>query len=142
MDIIKLKSIARGFRTAIESMPLGDRPSSLKEFPLGACGDMTLLLGAYLSDMKVIGFEYIYGVRGCDADNNYASHAWLQNDQLIIDITADQFPEVNEPIIVSANSNWHNTFEVESRGIADFRLLNGNTDYLFSLYKKIIATIV
>lgn len=137
MNLIELKRIAKSFRAAIESIPANNRPDGLNTFPTGSCGDATLLLGAYLSDIKVSGFEYILGERGFQTENSYMSHAWLQNGQLIIDITADQFPEVIESVIVCENSSWHRTFDAESLGCSDFRKLNGNLEHLVSVYEEI-----
>lgn len=41
------------------------------------------------------------------------SHAWLTLDGLTIDITADQFAEINDPVIVAHGSAWHAAWEPE-----------------------------
>jgi hypothetical protein len=54
------------------------------------------------------------------------SHAWLQQDSAVIDITADQFPGVTERIIVAnAPTAFHLTFSSKVEHVADFRLYDG-----------------
>ncbi len=90
---------------------------------------MTLLLGTYLTEQGLGVFEYVYGQRGrCDTEpSTWQSHAWLCQGPLIVDITADQFPEVPEPVIVTNASAWHGAFEQEARHVADFRVFDDET---------------
>ena len=55
------------------------------------------------------------------------SHAWIQREGLIIDITADQFDDVTEPVIVSDSSPWHDSFEPEDLHSADFMIYDEHT---------------
>jgi len=50
------------------------------------------------------------------------SHVWLNYSGLIIDITTDQF-EISRvaPIYVGKKSELHESFEIESQEVADFR---------------------
>ena len=91
-------------------------------FPEGCCEYTTLFLGNYLISEGL-----------CDADritfpqNNYdptgtESHTWLiLDDYLIVDITADQYSEVNEKVIVTDYSKFHSQFEGEK--IVSFSVL-------------------
>jgi hypothetical protein len=58
------------------------------------------------------GFEYICGNKH-KSDGSPSSHAWLQNGGWIVDITADQFPDVDEPVIVTNSSEWHQQWDPE-----------------------------
>lgn len=49
------------------------------------------------------------------------SHAWLEQSGLIIDITADQFDEVGDSVLVTRNSVWHSSWTQTHRRVADFR---------------------
>lgn len=81
----------------------------LREFPSGSCGDTCLVLAEVLRRRGQIGFQYVEGKR------NGLGHAWLERGDLIVDITADQFPEQAEnPVIVSRSSQWHGSFEREN----------------------------
>jgi hypothetical protein len=77
---------------------------TLREFPRGSCGDATLLLAKYLEENKCGKFDYVCGER------EEFSHAWLQRDRLIVDITADQFDDQNSPVIVTEDHDWHSQF--------------------------------
>lgn len=43
----ELTKAAAAFRAAIEKTPAAKLPVTLQEFPHGACGDITLILGHY-----------------------------------------------------------------------------------------------
>jgi hypothetical protein len=114
MDIARLHREACRVREAIEQVPVAERPIAFSSFPAGSCGDTCLILGTYFQD--VCGFpvfQYVCGERGSQSDNSWTTHAWLQRDTLIVDITADQFSDAPHPIIVEENSSWHQQFETE-----------------------------
>ncbi len=77
-----------------------------------------MLLKKFLEENGHTGFKYILGMR------EEQSHAWLQRDNLIVDITADQFPHQHRSVIVTLDSRWHKTFErdllEEEEQVADF----------------------
>ena len=54
-------------------------------------------------------------------------HAWLQRDNLTVDITADQFPDQPQSVIVALNSDWHKTFECDHEDVADFEQYDRRT---------------
>jgi hypothetical protein len=112
---------------------LHDLPSEMHSFPRGQCGTVTRLLAAYLEQAGLGTFAYVTGGRSdpAEPDEEGWSHAWLEHDGLIIDITADQFPENHDqPIIVTRDRTWHNTFnqDVESQARASFRLAPSHID--------------
>lgn len=94
--------VARRVRAALES---GDyaRPG-LRSFPRGACGDASRLLGLYLEALGLGKWTYVQGEAGGEM---FATHAWLEQDGLIVDITADQFDDVTEAVIVTRDRGWH-----------------------------------
>jgi hypothetical protein len=124
-----VRGSATAFRAAIERCDRRALPIGFECFPRGSCGDTTLLLGTYLTEQGLGAFEYVYAQRGRrDADQpTWQSHAWLRQGPLIVDITADQFPEVAEPVIVTSSSSWHETFQQEVRHSADFRIFDEDT---------------
>lgn len=130
-EVLALKKIASDFRFALESLTPPISPIGLTTFPHGACGDASLLLGAYLVDRGIQGFEYICGNRGSHSEGSWTSHAWLHRDGLIIDLTADQFDDGPGPVLVVQDSDWHRTFDWGEPCPADFRELHGiGTDEL------------
>lgn len=109
-DTTLIERLAYDLRAVLESLA-PSLPIGLAEFPRGACGDTSLLLGTLLVDHGVAGFEYICGDRGSHDDGTWTSHAWLHRDGLVIDITADQFDDGPGPVIVSSDSAWHRGFD-------------------------------
>ena len=128
MEMAVLQALAKRMRSAIECLPPSELPFAMTGFPAGACGDASLLLGAYLVDSGFSGFEYVCGERGSVVDNTWTSHAWLQSGELTVDITADQFEDAPGKVIVAAPSQWHEQFEVESTGPSDFRVWTGTSE--------------
>lgn len=135
-DINKLIQLSKRFRAAIMQCDPEVLIVTLRRFPRGACGDATLLLAKYLEENKYNNFEYICGKK------ERQTHAWLERDGLIIDITADQFNDQNYPVFVSMDHTWYLQFEVESRRIADFVALydQETVSSLSKSYKAIIRT--
>lgn len=127
-------------RTAIELLPVNTRSATLTHFPAGACGDSSLLLGAYLHDLGFGGFRYVSAARGDRDDNTWTSHAWLERGRLIVDITADQFPDAPSGVIVSHRSRWHKEFAVWDYLKADFRDWSGaGMEDLARLYPSVVS---
>jgi hypothetical protein len=117
-----IRSRAAAFRRALEMIPLEDRGVSLAEFPHGACSDASDLLGTYLSERRLGEFEYVSGDRQYPGDpTRRSSHAWLEQRGLIIDITADQFEEIDDSVLVIRNSAWHCSWTPTHRRVANFR---------------------
>ena len=67
----------------------------------------------------------------------------MQKENLFVDITADQFPEIREKILVAHNSKWHLKFtEPLLDGLADYRIYDIRTkSTLDSVYRKIVKNI-
>ena len=118
-----IRSSAAAFRRALEMIPRTDRGVSLADFPQGSCSDAADLLGTYLRERRLGEFEYVSGERQYrDEPSRRRSHAWLEQRGLIIDITADQFEEVDDPVIVTRDSSWHRSWTQTHRRVADFRV--------------------
>lgn len=130
MDHNLVWKIASAVRQAIESCAPTELPWS--SFPRGACGDTSLVLGQVLEDEGFPGFMYICGKKYKD-DGRETSHAWLQNGQLIVDITADQFPDVHQPVIVTIDSEWHRKWEPEKPQPGSVRQYGSQVPHLWRL---------
>ena len=87
--------LVKGFRTAIDTAKSHgefDEDFSFCHFPRGCCGDTCLLLGHYLL-ANGINSRYVCG-NYHGKHGHFQSHAWLlTDDEMIIDITGDQFKE-------------------------------------------------
>jgi hypothetical protein len=125
--LVKLKSVATRFRLAIERCDRRQLPVCMQGFPAGACGDATLLLGTFLADQGLGTFMYVLGTRTDNEIDGRYTHAWLEGDGIIVDITADQFSEVDERVIVSKFSEWHSTFDRDEPNKADYRIYDRHT---------------
>jgi hypothetical protein len=143
LDAARLVEMATKFRKALEAVPRDKRPITLESFPRGACGDASLLLGALFVDCGITGFNYVCGERGDIADNSWTSHAWLQSEDWIVDVTADQFADAPAGVIVAKGSPWHAGFNIESTSPADFRLWHGPSIMsLHRIYARIKPSVV
>lgn len=81
--------------------------ASFENFPLGACGDASVLLGEYLHQSGEGVWTYV------SAWDGRLSHAWIEKNGLRVDVTADQFDEVDEPVIIASGGGWHDRFRVD-----------------------------
>lgn len=134
LDFDAVRRVASLFRMAIEACDRSMLPISFEEFPRGSCGDATPLLGTYLIEHGFGPFDYVLGERG---SSGY-THAWLRQGQLVVDISADQFADAPEAIIVCVNSPWHQTFQQQVKHVADFRIYDEyTTASLASAYELI-----
>jgi hypothetical protein len=108
--IERLRETVSAFRKAIiDSVP--ELPSLVyfHKFPAGTCGDASDMLGRFLNERGEGQFEYVAGQQGGQ------THAWLEAHGLIVDITADQFPDIFNPAIVTTDNSWHSQFVVNHR---------------------------
>ena len=88
------------------------------DFPGGCCGYASLLLGALYKDSGVDDFHY---QSGRSEVIQWASHGWLTNNNLVVDITADQFDLAMPRIFISDRSPFHESFELDGFDNSDFR---------------------
>jgi len=131
-------SLAQTFRGAIERCDRAKLPITFSNFPRGSCGDAALLLGRFLKDRGFGDSDYVLGWRG-DHESG-SSHAWLQIGDLIIDITADQFADMDQPVIVQESSTWHAAFNGEVQNEGDYRIYDDHTvQVLGAAYARVIA---
>jgi len=133
-DHRKLKQLATEFRLAIEKCQ-GVRTIivTFSNFPRGSCGEASLFLAKYLEENNCGCFNYILG------DREGRSHAWLEQGDVIVDITADQFDDNDQPVIVTVNHNWHSQFSGEVQHVAN---LDGYDKYNSALLRSGYETIL
>jgi hypothetical protein len=86
----------------------------MSEFPYGACDDTSYLLGEYLWQVGFGEWECISGIRV-----PYSTHSWLEQDTVLVDLTADQFDGEDQPaILVTTDRTWHSQFREDRRDSA------------------------
>lgn len=116
---------AVAFRRALERCDLRALGPTLEHFPHGSCGDASLLLREHLMRHGAGPFEYVSAERGDRAAGTWTSHAWLERDGLIVDVTADQFGDETPPVLVTRDSPLHRTFAEVDRRPGDYRAEGG-----------------
>lgn len=87
--------VRRAFEQGELSLP------SFDEFPRGSCGDASEMLGQFLHDAG-LGRWYLHSTWFGEW-----SHGWIEQAGLIVDITADQFETVADPVLVTRDRAWH-----------------------------------
>jgi hypothetical protein len=136
----ELLSAATRFRNALEIVGPASGAAGLRHFPKDSCADTVLLLGAHLFDRGFGAFDGVGGEFGEPGSEVCYSHAWLECGGVIVDITADQFPDVSQPVIVTRDDRWHRLFHISNRGVADFRRYGPDTTaQLGAIYDRILA---
>ncbi len=125
------------FRLAIEKCKSEFEMLPLRSFPRGSCGDASLLLSEFLLECGHGEFDYMLGER------EKRSHAWLQQGNLIVDMTADQFQDQPRQVIVTPESKWHLDFKGKRQHGANIRLYSVEVQELFlreyALIKRYLA---
>ena len=143
MDVEEVYEIAVRVRSAIESQIAAASyvDCELKKFPRGSCEISSVILGLYL---KSKGYENVFqgvGNRPIPNDMNKSNHVWLVlNNEIIVDITADQFNDCEERVIVGRESKFHKTFKQYALRPIDETYLNrfGSTGYR-DFYLKVLS---
>lgn len=109
-------------------------------FPKGCCGAASELLAAFLKDRGYGKCAYISGwSENCDE----GSHAWLELDGFIIDVTIDQFSHEAPKPMVSSDWSFHEKFnrKREIRPDGDFRIA-GNPAHLSFAYRRVLNYLI
>jgi hypothetical protein len=125
-----LKKLAAQFRAAIESCPKDLLPIRFARFPFGSCGDTCLLLSKWLEEKGQSGFVYVEGIRG--KGSNVQSHAWLERDGIVVDITGDQFGPDQPSVYVGPRSPLHNAFRILNEHHSDLERYDSQTALMLS----------
>ncbi len=107
-----LALVALEFRRAIERSNLRRHARVMSRFPVGCCKQSSQLLARFLvTELQVPLVTFVHAERGGTAGDAWQSHVWLSVDQHYIDITADQYPEIEAPVVVSMSGGWHTSWE-------------------------------
>lgn len=125
---LRIIEYCRIIRSAI--VCLKDKTRLFKDFPNGCCRDTSLIVGELLKEK---GFENIIYCSK-DIDSDFSSHAWIEYKKHIIDLTADQFgDEFNSVMMLRVKKGdklySHSRKESCSFNIAEGDLINIMFDY-------------
>lgn len=135
-DLIKqLEAIASKSRKIIETIR-DESPypiNQLQRFPGGACEVSSVLIGLYLKHLGM-------GNVSMRASAPPKAHVWLVVcEKYTMDITADQFDDCNEKIIVSENSSYHKKFEPpETRPVDNTYFEDNGWEDIEHVYKRFL----
>jgi hypothetical protein len=100
-DFASVLAIVEACRHQIEAASGPSGHIAFQAFPHGACGDTSDLLVRFLIERHGYDAKVAVGTKG-----QHQTHAWVVVEDLIIDITADQF-DGQPPVIVTDESPWH-----------------------------------
>ncbi|PKH40721.1 DUF2026 family protein [Nocardioides alpinus] len=137
LDIELAQRLAVGFRDAIAAAVAQGRLESrqFEGFPRGVCGDSAQMLGQYLQDSGLGVWNYRSGV-----DAGGQTHAWIEQDGWIIDITAPQFKDVKEAVVVTDDDSWYHRFSrIASYPYADLSAVGPAMPALRRDYELLVA---
>lgn len=133
MHINDIEASAQRFRRALDEIHehLG---VPFDQFPRGCCGDTSELLAAFLTDAGLGIFRYVSGWR----EDGSTSHAWLEQEGVVVDVTADQFEDYIGRPFVTTDRTWHTQFlrRQDARENGDFREA-GEPPHLVNAYAKL-----
>jgi hypothetical protein len=140
-ELTAITSHAAAFRDAIIRSG-GGGLLALQDFPVGACGDASILLGQFFADQGIGEWFYVNGER--TTSSGQQSHAWIERDGLVVDITANQFVEIDDPVLVTGAKDWHLQFVEENRHAALINIyLDDHTrDRLWEAYELIMTAVI
>jgi hypothetical protein len=148
--ILRLKQLAREFRTAILCLEPGTPELAINDFLFGVPSDANLLLSKYLQVNGFDGIEYVVGQRG-----DGQQHAWLEIKDVVIDISADQFidgpqfrpvPSLLDDapigVTVELGSKWHAQLKEERRRPGGIDAFDDAAKHRFrEAYEQVISKI-
>ena len=80
----------------------------MNHFPKGCCQVASMFLAKYLVERNIIHPNEIALIT--NATKGHSSHAWLEANEHIVDITIDQFIET-ESFVFEMDSKFHKEFE-------------------------------
>jgi hypothetical protein len=123
------------FRNAIYSARRDDWKGNMNRFPVECCHHACSLLLLYFGQIGIKGYQTYRGNHPVDGDGQ---HLWLQKGDVVVDISADQFPGIGERVIVTHDSEWHNALNGKAEAPPT------NPDYetdLWEWYREIFGDI-
>lgn len=134
--IENIRAHALSFRTAILATKSETTAACLKTFPEGACGDASLLLARYFEENGCGSFYYM----SAKSINDEGTHAWLERDGLIVDITAaEQFDEIDN-MIIRYDRSLHEHFREIRRAHVNIESYDERTQAMLRGAYKLICT--
>lgn len=110
------------FRRALEACLHSLDRTIFGNFPHGCCGAVSEILAIFLHAQGHGTFVYVCGLKFDDSRS--FSHAWLEQEGCIVDITLDQFDRRSEHTFVTVDRSWHDSRFPEQRKQGPFSKLS------------------
>jgi hypothetical protein len=85
----------------------------LSLFPVACCEYSSMMLARFLIEEKGYNIADISIIKGQSIVDKGQLHLWLKVNGVIVDITAGQFNEAENLIIIDEHGYWHNKFFYE-----------------------------
>jgi hypothetical protein len=114
--VLTLELLAAAARAGLEAMTPQERGLEFGSFPHGTCGPVSELMGRIVFERTSREGIYICG-DGHPALRPQQSHAWLEVEGVIVDLTHDQFEGTGLAGWVHETSPWHAKFDREPNGL-------------------------
>jgi hypothetical protein len=110
-----LRHHATRVRQAIEMTDLRNCGFNLSAFPDYCCHHAVMLLAFHLFETGETDLQAANGTRNNALQNQ---HVWLQSEDILVDITADQFGEDQSRVIATRHSPWHEAWKPTLKSIS------------------------
>ena len=114
--VATLGLLAAAARAGLEAMTPKERGIAFDSFPRGTCGPVSELMGRIVLERTGREGMYICG-DGHPELEPQQSHAWLEVEGVIVDLTHDQFEGSGLTGWVHETSPWHAKFDREQNGL-------------------------
>lgn len=147
--VMEFEQLAYNFRNAIERAKVNNEHEYFfRKFPTGQCGHTSDLLAQYYIDNGISDITYVVGTYSGDDFEDIQSHAWLVVNDMIVDITVDQFKYnkkllyFDKSVYVGKMTSFHKMFEFYSRDMHKHYGLSKqwfNYHDLVQIYKIILS---
>ncbi|TWT41463.1 hypothetical protein KOR42_48160 [Thalassoglobus neptunius] len=129
--VTMIRPVAKATRFAFENYRRQVRRSEspakkFYDFPVNCCDDVAVCLLIIFRKLDLPGFQI---VRSELVPRLGTKHCWIQNDQIVVDITADQFSTEGLSPVIVGESNWHKSLPIDQEfGAKD---LNESDEFVF-----------
>lgn len=110
--MLTMEEIIEQFREKIRNTDFDGRQSIMNRFPSACCKQASMFFAKYLVGNNIVAKEDITFV--VNALRDQSSHAWLEVNNRIVDISIDQFHETNQ-FTYELDSAFHQSFKGATR---------------------------
>jgi len=138
----ELLPIVTRFRRAFDESDLSEksigREANIRVggFPDSACAEACTVLGCYLTNEYKVS-PLVERIAKIEDGEYWGSHNWLEHNDIKIDITADQFDYIKEPVIVTKNSVFHSQNLIQIDTMTDTFDLENEEEWIVNIYNEV-----